>query len=80
MEKSREEFLAEIDCAYADAKKRGEEFDLSQFGLTEEERKLIERNWLYTKMLLDARKRTPQLFKRETDLIAQIKEKKKKHR
>lgn len=76
MQKRREEFLAEIDCAYADAKRRGEEFDLSQFNLTEEERKQIEENWLYTKMFVDAKKRSPKLFAREAARVAELKKKK----
>ena len=78
VQKSREEFLAEVDCAYSDAKRKGEEFDLSKFGLTEAERKQIEENWLYTKMIMDAGKRSPKLFKREATLTAKAKKKKRK--
>jgi len=76
VQKNREEFLSEIDCAYADAKRRGEDFDLSQFSLTEEEKKQIEENWLYAKMFIDAGRNSPKLFKREVALIAQFKKEK----
>jgi hypothetical protein len=72
VQKSREKLLIEVDCAYADAKKRGEEFDLSQFNLTEEERRQIEESWRFTKMFIDAHKRSSKLFTCEK---AQLKKK-----